>query len=146
MENSQHNFNTKKSAADNPENTKNFRPIALASCIGKIFTSVMKTRFHFHMISNNYLDSSIQKAFQPGCIEHYSKLSAAINEAINHTKALTVCWLDLANAFGSVHHELITYTLHHYHIPNQFIKLVENLYTDLLPLCPRALGQLVALP
>ena len=86
------------------------------------------------MTSNNYLNSSIQKAFQPkvpGCIEHYSKLSAAINEAINHHKALTVCWLDLANAFGSVHHELITYTLHHYHVPNQFIKLVENLYTDL---------------
>ena len=125
----------KKSAADNPGNPKHFRPIALTSCVGKIFTSIMKTMLHFHMISNNYLDSSIQKAFQPkvpGCIEHYSALSAAINEAINHHKALTVCWLDLANAFGSVHHDLIAFTLHHYHLPNQFIKLVENLYTDLV--------------
>ena len=34
------------------------------------------------------------------------------------------------NAFGSVHHQLISFTLKHYHAPSQFVNLVEH-NTDL---------------
>ena len=124
----------KMSAAEDPSKPGNFHPIALTSCVGKIFTSVMKTRLHSHMSLNGYLDNNIQKAFQPkvpGCIEHYTKLAAAVSEALKCHKSLTVCWLDLANAFSSVHHQLISFTLRHYHAPKQFVKLVDHLYTDL---------------
>ena len=47
----------------------------------------------------------------PGCIEHYTKLDAAASEAHSHRKSLCVCWLDLANAYGSVHHNLIDFSL-----------------------------------
>ena len=79
----------------------NLRPIALTSCIGKLFTSIMRKRLHSHIVDNGYLDTNIQKAFQPrvpGCIEHYNKLAEVVHEAHNKHKSLTVCWLDLANA------------------------------------------------
>ena len=42
-----------------------------------------------------------------------------------------VCWLNLANAYGSVHHNLIPFALRHYHVLDYFIALVNNLYHGL---------------
>ena len=67
----------------------------------------------------------------PGCIEHYTKLAAAIKEAHARHKSLAVCWLDLTNAYGSVHHDLITFSLKHYGISDQFIAMAVNLYRGL---------------
>ena len=67
----------------------------------------------------------------PGCIEHYTKLAAAINEARACHKSICVCWLDLANAYGSVHHELIKFSLRFYHAPSKLLDTVGNLYTNL---------------
>ena len=47
-------------------------------------------------------------------------------------KALAVCWLDLANAYGSVQHDLIRYSLEHYHAPQQMVAAVSNLYQGLV--------------
>ena len=42
-----------------------------------------------------------------------------------------MCWLDLANAYGSVHHSLIQFTLKHYHAPPRFCQVLEALYSGL---------------
>ena len=42
-----------------------------------------------------------------------------------------MCWLDLANAFGSVEHDLILLTLEHYHFEPSFIRLVGEFYRGL---------------
>ena len=124
----------KTSALDDPSTPSNFRPIALTSCIGKIFTSIMKNRWLQHMLENKYLDPDIQKAFMqatPGCTEHHSKLATILADAKKKHKSLSVVWLDLANAYGSVHHSLIQFSLRHYHAPLQFCRLVQSLYTGL---------------
>lgn len=64
----------------------------------------------------------------PGCIEHHSKLARILHEARRRHRSLAVAWLDLANAYGSVHHSLIQFSLKHYHVPNKFCSLVENFY------------------
>ena len=54
---------------------------------------------HLRTLSNQYFNTNIQKEFTPsvpGCIEHYTKLATAINEAHTHHKSLCICWLDLA--------------------------------------------------
>ena len=66
----------------------------------------------------------------PGCLEQYEKLSAIIKDAHTKHKSLAVCWLDLANAFGSVHHQFI-FCLHHYHAPMPFISTIRSLYSNL---------------
>ena len=86
------------------------------------------------MVENKFLDRSIQKAFvsaTPGCVEHHCKLGAILAEARKRHKSLAVCWLDLANAYGSVHHSLIQFSLQHYHAPPKFCQTLQSLYTDL---------------
>ncbi len=45
----------KKKAADNPSNPSNFRPIALTSCVSKMFTSLVKRRWLAYMVNNGFL-------------------------------------------------------------------------------------------
>ena len=124
----------KSAASQDPHLLSNFRPIALASCVGKLFTSLLKSRWLQFMVANNFLDLSVQKAFLPGipgCFEQYQKLLLMIAGAHKKHRSLTVCWLDIANAYGSVHHQLITYCLQHYHAPSIFLNTVSNIYSDL---------------
>ena len=124
----------KTTANDKPEDLTCFRPIALTSCVGKIYSSIMKQRLMCFMTGNGYLDTTTQKAFVegvPGCTEHQFKLWQAIQDARRSQKNITICWLDLANAFGSVHHNLISYALWHYHLPAHFIRAIQSMYTGL---------------
>ena len=108
----------KSSQIDEPTSSSNFRPIALTSCIGKLFTSILRNRWLDYMTENGFLDRSIQKAFlsaTPGCVEHHCMLATILAEARKKHKLLAVYWLDLANAYGSVHHSLIQFSLQHYH-------------------------------
>ena len=71
----------KEAAEKDPSQPANFRSIALTSCVGKLFTSILKNRWLEYMLGNNYLDRSIQKAFMtatPGCTEHHSKLGTIL--------------------------------------------------------------------
>jgi hypothetical protein len=123
----------KSSAHASPSEPKNFRPIALTSCIGKVFTSIVKRRWDAHMTTNSYLDTTIQKAFQnriAGCEEHQLKLSSVLRDANQHQRSLVVTWLDLANAYGSVNHHLIQFALSHYHAPLEFLALISSLYDN----------------
>ena len=124
----------KSSASEDTTNPGNFRPIALTPCVGKLFSSLLRNRWLRYMVTNKYLDSSLQKAFMPtvpGCTEHHQKLSSILAEAHSNHKSVAVSWLDLANAYGSVHHSLIDFSLRHYHAPPQFLSTVQALYTGL---------------
>ena len=86
------------------------------------------------MTANEYFDISVQKAFlptTPGCTEHHLKLATILGDARKKHKSLAVCWLDLANAYGSVHHTLISFALKHYSAPPQFRAIVQAFYTGL---------------
>ena len=124
----------KSSANDNPSTPSNFRPIALSLCIGKIVTSILKSRWLNYMFENGYLDPRIQKAFitaTPGYTEHHSKLASILFEARKKHKSLAVAWLDLANAYGSIHHSLIQFSMKHYHAPPELCSILDALYSDL---------------
>ncbi len=85
------------------------------------------------MASNHYLDTNIQKAFQShiaGCEEHQLKLASVIKDANQHQQSLAIAWLDLANAYGRVSHQLIQFALSHYHAPSEFLALDSNLYEN----------------
>ena len=117
-----------------PSIPSNFRPIALTSCIGKVFTSILRNRLLSFLVDNHNLNSNVQKAFMPGvpgCLEHQFTLTAVLSEARKKHKSLAVAWLDLANAYGSVHHALIQFSLQHYNVPSEISSLVNSLYCNL---------------
>ena len=55
----------KNSATEDSIIPSNSRPIALTSCIGKLYTTILKDRWLCYMVENRYLHPSIQKAFMP---------------------------------------------------------------------------------
>ena len=67
----------------------------------------------------------------PGCIEHYAKPATAVHEAHIRHKSLTVSWFDLSNEYGCIHHDLISFSLHHYGVSDNFTSLIANFYSGL---------------
>ena len=63
-----------------------------------------------------------------GCVEHTSVLSQIIREAKVNQDDLTVVWLDLDNAYGSIPHKLIEAALKQYHVPEIAANLVRDYY------------------
>jgi hypothetical protein len=109
----------------------NFRPIALMSCIYKLFASIIANRLVSFSINNDLL-SSAQKSARPseGCYEHTFILQSLILDANRHDKNIYLAWLDLRNAFGSVPHEVISTTLSHLGVPDSVVSLIGNIYTN----------------
>ena len=111
----------------------NFRPIALESVPLKIFTSCLRNSLYQFPLVNNYIESKIQKGFTPkisGTLEHTSQMANVINKARIRQRSLIITLLDLRNAFGEVHHNLIFEVHKFHHIPCQVRNLIRNLYTD----------------
>ena len=58
--------------------------------------------------------------------EHQAKLAAVIRSAKQAKHSLAIAWLDIANAYGSVHHSLIQFSLAHYQAPPEFCRLLQS--------------------
>ena len=118
----------------NSKTINQFRTISLLSVEGKIFFSILAKRLTTYMLENEYVDISVQKGGIPGfsgCVEHTSALTQLLHEARIDHKNLTVVWLDLANAYGSIPHKLIETALRHYHIPDSARNLIMNYFNGI---------------
>lgn len=120
-----------KDVLDDPSE---FRPIAITNTLGKIFFSIISARLQKFMVKNNYIKTIIQKGFLfgvPGCVEHSFSLWEALREAKDEQRAIVLSWLDLANAYGSVMHNLIQFALNWYHVPLAIQQLIFDYYEKL---------------
>ena len=118
----------KKGPLDDPTN---FRMISLTSVIGKCFHLILSNRFTDFLLSNGIINSEVQKAFLPGisgCFEHNIVLQEAIKNARVSKKTLHLTFFDLADAFGSVPHDLIIYTIKQHGLPAN----IESYMTKML--------------
>ena len=85
---------------------------------------------------NNFIEHNIQKGFTPnmsGTLEHTAQMANIINKARIKQRSLVslvITLLDLKNAFGEVHHNLITSVLDYLHIPKHVKLIIKSLYTD----------------
>ena len=52
------------------------------------------------------------------------------NKARTKQRSLVITLLDIKNAFGEVHHNLIQTAVDYHHIPDHIKSLVKSLYTD----------------
>ena len=107
----------KKGSTDNPGN---FRSITLETVTLKILTSALRYKVCQFLSSKNYIETNIQKGFVngiSGTFEHTCHLAHEINNARKSPQSLIVTLLDLSNAFGKVHHNLIDCVLEHHHVP-----------------------------
>ena len=62
--------------------------------------------------------------------EQPSQLAHITRQAKTKMRSLVVTLLDLKNAFGGVHHNLIPVVLHFLHVPPELIECIMSLYKD----------------
>jgi len=95
---------------------------------GKIFFSILSRRLTQFVTSNGYVDSAVQKAGIPGysgCIEHAILIWSSVKQARRERKILSVVWLDLANAYGSVPHKAILAALEYFWVPKKVTEIIR---------------------
>ena len=95
-----------------------FRQISLTNVEGKLFWSLVSEKLYKYLVfDNKIIDTSCQKGSiqkMAGCWEHMSMSWSALQDARRRGKTLAALWLDLANAYGSVPHQLIKFALRRY--------------------------------
>ena len=110
----------------------NFRMIALTGCIGKTYHLLLTQRLTTFFTSNKLIDPTVQKAFLPGingCIEHNVVMEEIVKNAKSNKKTCHITFFDLEDAFGSVPHSLIDFSLERNFVPPVIRKYLHNLYS-----------------
>ena len=117
-----------------PDDPTQFRMISLTLNIAKLFHTLEAQRTMNYMIENGYMDPTAQKAFIEGingCVEHIEVVHEVIQHARLNKKTAHITWFDLADAFGSVSHDLIPIVLAHYNLPENIVDYIIDLYSKL---------------
>ena len=116
----------------NPDDPSNFRPITLQPVWYTIFSTIYSRKLNDFLKVNGLIESSIQKGFTAGVdgvTEHTELLDHLMKTAKREKRSICVTLLDLKNAFGSVHHKLIEFTLKFHHVPDEFVKIFKDIYS-----------------
>jgi hypothetical protein len=110
------------------DDISNWRPIALMSCLYKLYSSLWNNRLK----QVRRLISKVQKGFssRDGCAEHIAVMRTAIDNARSEKQDLSIAFLDLTNAFGSVPHELIQHSLAKFGFKEEFMDIITDIYKD----------------
>ena len=95
-------------------------------------TSSIANTYHFLFAKRltNYIDEKVPKAFLlsiNGSIEHNVILEDIISQAKTNLKTVHVTFFDLEDAFGSVPHPLIIYTLKRFNVPAEIQLYINTL-------------------
>ena len=125
----------KGSLIEDLEIVSEFRPIAMTACMGKILLTILSDRLQRFLVKNTYIPRQVQKGFLSGvagCVEHSFMLFEALKEAKEEQRQIVVSWIDLANAYGSVRHNLIQFALNWYHVPQPVQDMIFNYYNKLM--------------
>ena len=114
------------------DNVKNYRPITILSCLGKLFTSILNSRL------NDYLEESMlllenQAAFrkQYSTLDHIYSLYA-LNELQKSKKLkLYCCFIDFSAAFDSVWRIGLWRKLLQANVNGKVLNVILNMYNDI---------------
>jgi len=108
-----------------------FRPISLLNVEVKIFFRIIAQRLSTYLLKNGFIDTSVLKAGIPGfsgCLEHINVIWQRILSTKKERKELHVTFLDLANEYGSVPHQLLWTSFDFFRVPTVNNKFSESLF------------------
>ena len=117
----------------NLHDPNNYRAIAVASNIGKLFSSILLERLASFRNSNGP-DTNNQLGFckQAQTSDHVLTLSTCINKYVHHENKGRVyaCFVDYAKAFDTVCREALLYKLWHLGIQGRFFRCLDYMYSN----------------
>ena len=118
---------------DLPSYVSNVRPIACLDVEGKMLWAIIARRLITFLSTIMVICQVLfkKKGFLPdfaGCLTLTLLLIAALKYANKHKRTIIITFLDLANAYGSLRHNLIMFALEWYHVPFCIRKIIFNYY------------------
>ena len=110
--------------------TTNWRPISLQNTLYKVYAALIARCLASWALDVETLTPS-QKGFLPfeGCFEHTFLLQSAMTGARRSNQNLSIVWLDLKDAFGSVPHPILLNLLQHAGLTGSTINIIDKIYT-----------------
>ena len=114
------------------EDPKNYRPITILSCLGKIFTSVLNFRINSFLTDNKLLNEN-----QAGFRAHYSttdhifSLYMLIEKLRSEKKKLFCSFIDFTAAFDSVWRAGLWHKIFKLGIRGKVFNVIRNMYSDI---------------
>ena len=109
------------------------KPITLESVTLKVVTSCLRYSIFTFLKENNFNEVEIQNGFTPKVLEvleHTSMMVHIINKAHIQQRSVAIPLPDVKNAFGEVHHNLISKVRCYNHVPRQAQALVSSFYEN----------------
>lgn len=115
-----------KPGKDNKE-ARNWRPISLISCMGKLFERIVTARLSSYLESKNLL-SSTQSGFRHGRMttEQIFRLTEDSASFMKKKGITAALFLDAEAAFDQAWHDAIRYKLHQLGLPQRFVRLLSS--------------------
>ena len=111
---------------------KNFRPISLLSCMGKVLERIIARRLSEYMEVNNMFTTS-QSGFRKHRMttEQLLRLSEEAHIAFKKQQVVSAIFLDAEAAFDRCWHQGIKYKLKkNLNLPDRFIRLISSFLSD----------------
>ena len=111
---------------------KNFRPISLLSCVGKVLERIIADRISMHMEKNNMFAKS-QSGFRRKRMtsEQIFRLSEECHTAFKKQQTTAALFLDAEAAFDRCWHSGIKFKLKkNLNLPDRIIRLLSSFLTD----------------
>lgn len=110
---------------------KNYRPVTLLSCLGKIFTSILNTRMNKFIEDLSLLHEN-QAGFRSGyaTTDHIFSLYALFELISMRRKKLHCAFIDFEKAFDSIHRNSLFYKLIGNSISGKFLCIIQNMYDN----------------
>ena len=113
---------------------KHMRPISVLNSEGRLFWTVFQKRLSCYMLDNGYISPRFQKGFLEGvagCVEHTTVQWEMLQHAKRKYQQVTMAWLDLENAYGSMRHMLVQFALKWYYVPDSISELIFRYYDSI---------------
>ena len=112
----------------------NFLHMTFESVPLKVFTPCLPDSIFFFLSKTKFIESEIQKGFTPklsGVLEHTSMMASIIDKVRIKQRSVVITLVDLKNASGEVHDNLIKAVLNHHHVPPTIQALISYLYDNI---------------
>ena len=112
-------------------NLDNYRPLALANCLAKIFTQILYARAVEWCNRNNSLPIW-QAGFREdySCLDNIYTLNSIIQLKLRQDKGkLYALFIDFKSAFNTVNHDLLWQKLKDIGFSSKFIRILSSLYS-----------------
>ena len=119
----------RKGAQNDP---RNYRPITILSCVGKLFTSLLNNRLTMLSDELNIICEN-QAGFRKGysTIDNIFVLNSLIDILKNKKKKLFCAFVDFEKAFDKVWRTAMGHKLLTYNINGKIFKVILNMYDDI---------------